>query len=364
MSRMSGQWRKWAGAVGAVALMAGCGPIHESGDVDGELSSTRQGVAVLNNDSSMVVAYTINYENLMTPSESCKGEYQDLIYWMRDQTYVPDFIIVQQVSGQTQADALASTISGALFATYKAIVAVSSPSSMNSNCPGEKDYQTNAILYRGAFTPSGSKVAFQTYQTVSGSEVLNTQDRTISVVQKFIDSRNGKTVSVASTHWVSESSGGTPNSALRSMKEVRNRLSTSAGSLQIWGGDTNMSDLMDATSSASAFRDWYQAANGAVASAAGDGTKYAFRDAAYTACSGDKACLVASHNTFYTGTNRRIDFLMATKGASMPTMSNNAGKPWTVPFGSAGVARQLYTGADDPALNYSEHRSVSAYIYY
>jgi hypothetical protein len=329
-----------------------------------ELSSARQGVAALNNDASMVVAYTINYENLMTQTEACAGQYQDLIYWMRDQAYVPDFIIVQQVSGKAQADALASTISSALFASYSAIVAIDSPAAMNSNCPGEKDYQTNAILYRGAFTPSGSKVTFQTYQTVNGSEVLNTQDRTVSLVQKFVDSRSGRTVSIASTHWVTESSGGTPNSALRSMKEVRNRLSTSGGQLQIWGGDTNMSDLITPGSTASSFRDWYQAANGDLSTKASDGTKYQFRDAAFTACAGDKACLINSHNTFYSGTNRRIDFLMATKGASMPAMANNAGKPWTIPFSSAGDARQLYYGGDDPNLNYSEHRSVSAYIYY
>jgi hypothetical protein len=246
-------------------------------------------------------------------------------------------------------------MSDLMAGTWRAIVAEANPKRMNSPCGSPKAFQTNAILYRpGDFRPIGEKHVFQTYiSNARGDVVLNDQARTKTVVQKFRDLRNGRTLSVGSTHWATARSGGTPKSALASMKRVHNHLAASGGALRIWGGDTNNPDLMEPSRASSAFRDWYQAANGDVRADAKDGTKLRYRDAAYADCDGSKSCLIKRHET----TKARIDFLMAAKPSGFPRIDS----VHTIGYAEAGRARGR---ADNPNLSYSQHRAIRARIWY
>jgi hypothetical protein len=333
-----------------LALVA-CGPDLELEEHTVDDSA----VSRVNHDDRFLVVVDVNWENLPTPSERpCAGEYRDLIYWMKDRALSPDFVIVQQVSGRDQADRLASIMSDLLVGGWRAIVAEANPAPQGSPCGAAKAHQTNAILYRPRhFDPVGPKDVFQTFiGDRSGGVKLNDQARTKTVVQRFRDKRSDRIVTVASTHWATAKSGGTPKSALASMKRVHAKLRDAGGDLRIWGGDTNTTDLTNPGSASSSFRDWYQAANGEVAARAIDGTKYNYRDAAYADCSGSKACLIQNHRT----TSRRIDFLMATKPGALPRID----RVHTVGFAEAGRTRS----GDDPNLPYSDHRAVAARIWY
>ncbi|WP_164020077.1 hypothetical protein [Pyxidicoccus trucidator] len=58
----------------------------------------------MNENPGFLVVYNVNYENLPNPGENpCEGDWQDLIYYMKDQTYSPDVFIVHQMSGAGQA---------------------------------------------------------------------------------------------------------------------------------------------------------------------------------------------------------------------------------------------------------------------
>ncbi len=344
---------RWTLPILFVSTLA-CGPAETD-----ELGLDESAASHVNQDRRFLIVADVNWENLPTPGEApCAGEYRDLIYWMKARPRSPDFVIVQQVSGQAQADHLASVMSDLLAGQWRAIVSEANPKAQHSPCGAAKAHQTNAILYRpGAFSPVGSKVVFQTYTGDGhGGVVLNNQARSKTVVQRFRDLRwpTVRTVSIASTHWATSKSHGTPESALASVKRVHSKLTASGGSLRIWGGDTNRTDLTDPTRASSPFRDWYQAANGEVSAHANDGTKFNYRDAAYRDCGGSKSCLIQRHATL---SGRRIDFLMGTKSGALPKID----AVHTVGFREAGDKRG---SGDDPRLPYSDHRAVVARIWY
>ena len=76
--------------------------------------------AVGNQDPTFLQVYGNNVENLETPSEYCKGDWKDLVHFMKLQKYAPDLFLVQQVSGRAQLNELTEFMSRNLPAATRA----------------------------------------------------------------------------------------------------------------------------------------------------------------------------------------------------------------------------------------------------
>ena len=164
-----------------------------------------------NNDPGFLVVWDNNVENLETAREYCRGDYRDLLAAMRRSTLKPDLFLVQQVSGARQLRSYVREISRRLGETYRGVIANPSPRKMGSPCKGPKSHQTNAIVYRDArFDTVGAKQVFRADSFRNGRCAPSPQDRTQAVKQRLLDVVSGKTVVVASIHWATGKSGGTP----------------------------------------------------------------------------------------------------------------------------------------------------------
>ena len=75
--------------------------------------------ARVNKNPGFIQVYDANVENLETPGEFCKGDWQDLIFYMKVQPLAPDLFIVQQVSGRGQLNTLTTFMSRNLPGRYK-----------------------------------------------------------------------------------------------------------------------------------------------------------------------------------------------------------------------------------------------------
>ena len=104
--------------------------------------------AVGNQDPTFLQVYDNNVENLETPTEYCKGDWQDLVYFMKLQKYAPDLFLVQQVSGRAQLNELTEFMTRNLPGRYKGVIARRKPQPFDSPCNAPKARQTNAIVFR------------------------------------------------------------------------------------------------------------------------------------------------------------------------------------------------------------------------
>jgi hypothetical protein len=326
------------GAVVSVILLAACGPEgFESLDTTEQLS--------INRDPDFLVVWTNNIENLKEPGENCPGDWQDLIWAMKDEPKSPDLFLVQQLNGAAQARFLAKTMSERLVGIYDFVIAEADPETVwYSHCGREKHSQTNAIIYRvGRFDPiAGSKQVWKTrVQRNDGACEISNHSRSRSVLMKFRDKIAKKDVSVASIHWPLYSR----NCADENAAETRRRLSASGGDMLIFGGDGNVEDRSDDND----FRPWYRQT---VAALNGE-----YKDPIYAKCAAaDRlhACLNDNHTTA-----KRIDYLFA----SGPNNVTTSAPRKTLDFAEADASARKFTGKDSP-LNYSDHRAVFTYFHY
>jgi len=333
-----------------------------------------------NTNPAFLEVFVDNVENLETTSstaeagvtaaeaEKCKGDWQDLIYAMTERQYAPDLFIVQQVSGQSQLQTLASKMTELLGFTYRAeIIADPSPSNFQGSECTAKHYQTNGIIYReGRFTYNPAVDPHATWQAqrlLNGSCTNNTQDRTKGVKARLKDQITGQYVSVASVHWPSAQLGG-PDCADSNGSEVRSELNEAeynGSALKIWGGDSNITDLTSTTASSASYRSWFATMNGDLS------TTY-YRDVIFDDCrertsdvhsAAFKQCLITAKTLV--GTNRRIDFLMASRNSSaLPFIDNEV----TVDPNVADQADINATGSDNGLYDYSNHLAVGARVHY
>ena len=159
--------------------------------------------AVGNQDPTFLQVYDNNVENLETPTEFCKGDWQDLVYFMKLQKYAPDLFLVQQVSGRAQLNKLTEFMSRNLPGRYKGVIARRKPQPFDSPCKAPKARQTNAIVFRVrrfAVQPD-SKLAFRSTRRVGNGCVPETLDRSENVLVRLTDKINGQTVVAGSIHW-------------------------------------------------------------------------------------------------------------------------------------------------------------------
>jgi hypothetical protein len=332
-------------------LLFGCGEtaVQEPAEPD-VLGALPQGVTV-NTEPGFLVVYNVNYENLPNPSEDpCPGDWQDLIYYMKDQTYSPDVFIVHQMSGAGQAANLAQYMQENLPGLYDYVIAEANPDPQASPCGEPKRYQTNAIIYRtGRLEPiAGTKDTWQADKGANGACVLNGQSRSIGVRMAFRDRITGKKVILGSTHWPTDQGGpgSDPGCAEVNIKRTDAKVrGTGTADLIIWGVDSNESDR----NSSGDYKQWYNQANSQVPST----VNYGWNDPIYELCNGGQGCL---NDNWTGGGGGRIDFLFFNSAARSSSQH-------TVTYDEGDAADRKLTGEDNP-LNYSGHRAVRARIHY
>lgn len=308
-------------------------------------------IAAANNDPAFVQVVNNNVENLPTVDLQCPGDWQDLVYYLKRAPLKPDVFTVQQISNQAQLNSYVSRLSNDLGEAYAGVIAEASPKAMNSPCGAPKDHQTNAVIYRKArFTDRGlSARTWQAQSDESGSCANNDQARTKAVKVRLHDKIANKDLTVASVHWPTGTSGGTAcadSNARESAAELTE--DGYGGSLRIFAGDHNISDL----TSGGSFRSWFRLLNGDLGGSLG------YRDAGYAGCGGNKACL---GDNWTIGGDRRIDFVFARKASGgLPGVTGFH----TITFNEGDAADKAETGSDRADRNYSDHRAVMARIHY
>jgi hypothetical protein len=320
-------------------------------------ASAAPAAAPANNNPGFLQVAVNNVENLPTVGLQCPGDWQDLVYYLDQQTYRPDIFLVQQISNRSQLDSYLSRLSSQFGEQYKGVIAEQNPASMNSPCGAPKDYQTNAVIYRAArFTlesdTSSSTKRWQAQSDLGSGCTNNNQARTKAVKVRLHDKIAGKDVTAASIHWATAAHGGAPCDESNA-REVAAEMTEDGygGDLLIFGGDTNRSDR----TSTDAYRQWYQTMNGDL------GGAYGYRDAVYNRCAASgttKDCLA---DNWTIGSGRRIDFLFAKRGTgSRPSVTD----AHTITFNEGDAADLAATGSDRGDRNYSDHRAVRAQVHY
>ena len=303
----------------------------------------------VNNDPGFVQVFDNNVENLPTADLKCAGDWQDLVHYMKRAELKPDVFIVQQISGRKQLDDYVAKLSQVIGERYEGVIADGSPKAMNSPCGAPKDHQTNAVVYRKArFTDLGLGHSTWIAQSQKGGTCANSsQARTQAVKVKLHDKVANKDITVASVHWATAQSGGPPCSVANSAETAKEMTQDGyGGSLMIFGGDMNFSDV-----DGGQFRPWYKNLNGDL------GGKHGFRDAGFAGCDGKKGCLA---DNWTIGSHKRIDFLMARTDTGLPRVTGFH----TITFDEGDAADKADTGSDRADRNYSDHRAVMARIHY
>ncbi|HEV7649451.1 MAG TPA: hypothetical protein VGP26_14960, partial [Actinophytocola sp.] len=310
---------------------------------------TRASAKGVNDDPGFVQVFDNNVENLPTAGLQCPGDWQDLVHYLKRAPLKPDLFVVQQISGRAQLDDYVGRLSSIVGERYEGVIADGSPKAMNSPCGAPKAHQTNAVIYRKArFTDLGLGSRTWVAQSQKGGKCANSpQARTQAVKVKLHDKVANKDLTVASVHWATASSGGPPCSVANSAETAREMTRDGyGGSLMIFGGDMNFSDV-----DGGRFRPWYRDLNGDL------GGRHGFRDAGFAGCDGDKSCLA---DNWTNGAHRRIDFLFARKDSGLPRVTGFH----TITFDEGDAADHADTGSDRGDRNYSDHRAVMARIHY
>ncbi len=291
--------------------------------------------AVGNQDPTFLQVYDNNVENLETPAEYCKGDWQDLVYFMKRQQYAPDLFLVQQVSGRAQLDQLLAFMTRNLPGRYEGVIARRAPRPFKSPCKAPKARQTNAIVYRvGRFdVQPDSKLAFRSTRRVGNRCVPDKLDRTENVLVRLTDKINGQTVVAGSMHWPTRA----PACANDNARRVAKRMAAAGpAGLRIFGGDANFTP-----------GPWTQRITG----------PFGYGDA----CGGPAGCPAQNWTVPGPDRPRRIDFLFSRHEPANAAAVVTDFK--TITFEAANAAAQQVTGGDNPA-HYSDHRALAARIHY
>ncbi|WP_255945698.1 hypothetical protein [Streptomyces odontomachi] len=321
--------------------------------------------AVPNTDPGFLQVYDANVENLPTSTETCKGDWHDLMYYMRLQRYRPDIYLVQQLSGQDQLDLLLSRMEEHFGEKFEGVVAEANPKEGGGTCGPEKDYQTNAVIWRAdrleltlSQSPDNRWQAQYAPDPDQPAYCVNgTASRTKGVKALLHDRIADKDVTAASFHWPTQTNGGgTAACAVSNAGELSNELTEDGygvADLFVAGGDTNRG--ASTHNGQDDWTDWYAATNADVGGAHG------FRDAVYQGCGGDAVCAGENWSIQSDSGPRRIDFLFAREPGGTPADTSDTVVP---DFDDADQADIALTGDDNQDLNYSDHRAVGSRVHY
>ncbi|MGC4896329.1 hypothetical protein [Micromonospora sp. DT31] len=305
---------------------------------------------VINGNPAFIQFYVNNVENLSRVDDVCPGDWQDLVYYMKRYQLSPDIYLVQQISGQTQINALAKRMTDELKGTYVGIAAVANPTVTNNGC--DKPQQTTGIIYR----PGRFEVVNQgrwRANRLDGSCINETKDRSAHLGIRFRDTIANKYVSVSTVHFPVKSTGGNACIDHNITESGAETAELGATNLSVWGGDLNISDRDGST-----FRSWYNKVNGDRGGALG------WRDAIYHACNkanpATVAACAAANGTLGNSANRYDYLFSKLPGGAKPRIENAK----TISFDEGDAADNYYTNSDREDRNYSDHRAVQARIFY
>lgn len=306
--------------------------------------------ARVNNDPGFLEVYDNNVENLETVHERaptyCRGDWKDLVYYMKVQHRSPDLFLVEQISDRAQLDHLIATLNRKLAGRYAGVIAQRHPRPQNHRCGPSKLRQTNAIVYRtGRFSyVRGSKVTWRADHRSGGHCHNDTRDRSVGVAVRLHDKIAHKTIVAGTFHWPTKNRHG-PACAAENAREAAQHMGQGNAALRILGGDAN------ATTTSAGGR-WSALINGERGGALG------YRDVVYATCMGHGDCIARQWTI---GHKRRIDFLFTRKsGGGYPGISGEA----TVSFNAGDRADRQVTGHDRADRDYSDHRAIKARIHY
>lgn len=305
-----------------------------------------------------LLVYSNNVENLLTPDETCPGDWEELVEYIADRD-APDLILLQQVSGQDQIDDYIAALERRGDAEFDGLVAAAEPDG-GGRCASDKTRQVNAIIWNTgtmSLVPE-SRDEWQSLRENRGSGggqcEPNGQSRTVNVKAGFTH-RSGALVTAASVHWPTYVSGNArcaDDNARLLDRELRKRPYRDSA-VQIVGGDMNYNDI----NAKLKWCKWYRALR----------EDAGFTDPARESCGLDRDCLARLWTHILddgAGRKRRIDFLFARTGTGGP-IDHSAAR--TVGFGAADASDP--GAADDPGCrtyatragcHYSEHRAVTA----
>jgi len=330
MSRRSGA-RRWSAA--AVALL-----IAVTGAV--VVNAAPAAASKINKNPKFLQVYVNNVENLLTPSERCAGNWRNLIRYMKGQEYSPDLFLVQQINPKGELPSLLKMMNEELAGGFKAVVAEASPTERqpNNDCGKEKNYQTNAIIYRsGRFSLDGAKSTWKSIQPSSARCAgLANLSRSINVAQRLTDRVTGKDVAVASIHWPWHGKGASSTTCPQQNADLTaSKMKAFAGAkLYIVGGDFNQLDR-----EGGGFRGWHKKMR----------NTHGYVDVAVKDCERKKVnvlnCTLSQHWT-HSG-EARIDYLFAKR-----------------PSGKAPTSAEHTIGYKKGEKRYSTHRAIRARIHY
>ncbi|WP_181791555.1 hypothetical protein [Streptomyces phytophilus] len=364
----SWQTRTFLGVAALAAPFALAAPAPASAPADGAEArgsgTAAAAEAVPNNDPSFLQVYDANVENLPTTTESCPGDWHDLMYYMRLQENRPDIYLVQQISNRAQLDLLLTRMEEHFGESYAGVLAENDPADYKNGCSG-KVKQTNGVIWRTdrlslktSASPDNRWQAQREYPAGSKQCVNNDQPRSKGVKALLLDKLSGKTVTAASFHWPTQDHGGTYCN-VSNAGELSNELTEDGygvADLFVAGGDTNHS--ASSTNGQDNWTTWYKATNGDI------GGQHRFRDAVYAGCAdagGSIPDCLADKWTLHTTTPRRIDFLLARNATGAPPRTSN---PVVPTFDEGDAADLELTGSDNRDMDYSDHRAVGARIHY
>ena len=295
--------------------------------VDDELAVDQVEIAtVVNNSPDYLVVYNNNIENLL-PADCGDGDWNKLFRYIKAQSKSPDLLVVQQISNQTQLNALTTRMTTELPGTYAGVIAIANPGSMgyDDRCGKLKNRQTNAVIYR---TDRFTKVSESRWRSDAPLDktgpcrnLENTptsQDRVENVGVLLQDRIANQRVSVASIHWPTNTWKG-PECADENIKEANDAIDRLGGTMKILTGDMNTSK---------GTRGWWN-----------DARAFGFRDPIFETCPAS-GC-PDSTSTFE---KRRIDYMLVKGGHG---------------FSGAKTILASSTGG-----KYSDHRALRANVYY
>ncbi len=313
---------------------------------------------------------TANVENLPTLDASpsyCQGDWEDLPYFFGAQTFPPDLLLVQQINGSEQVEALLTALQVRTGETYGSVLANEAPGEWGAAECDYKKNQTNGILYRQErfqVVPDSLLPILALESTPEGECVSSDADRYRGIAAEFTDTfAGGLRVAVASVRWPSGGGCETDN-----LENVRTSLNAySEANLHVWGGDLAASDLEFQDESAP-FTEWYTSANHALS----DDSNSVYRDVMYRHCEQTAGagglnpnCLIYSWTLFATdfADRLRTAFLFTRVEAPYGALSQDlppVSGGQTITFEDAGAAE----GTDDDPLPYSKSRGLMGYIHW
>ncbi len=356
--------------VAALAFaIGGCAPGMEAppDDEDADDAAT----ALANDDPSKILVYTSNLENLAKAEvaagdpASCRGDWQDLLFFMAASQHAPDVILLQQITDKAELeDKVIAKLHALLGEEYGAIIAEAAPAYWGAADCSAKHYQTNAILYRKSrfgYVDGTKKTWRSRAADAGGSCAVTSASRYVNVAAKLADRlrpfKGGfAELAVGSVHWPVVDGCGVTNA-----NEADAVMASYSGAqLRVFGGDMNLPELVEPKVAGSGYRPWYRHTNGAL----GEPGNLGWVDPVYAGCvgSGDvDGCLIGNATMRF---GSRYDFLFAKYKPAYADKLVVSSEPHTVSFAEAGDADRALTGSDNGELSYSMHRAVRAFIHW